>query len=84
MDCALNIVGFAQTVQDMMKAYGGYIIFDGGLNDIRIIGTISTVFICTVCGLGPYYETKVRLRYYLRGNSQLISRNLLLSKICVC
>ena len=59
MDCALNTVGFAQTVLDMMKTYGGMVIVDGGYNDIRIIGTIAIFFICTVCGLGSYYETKV-------------------------
>ncbi|XP_057373614.1 bumetanide-sensitive sodium-(potassium)-chloride cotransporter-like isoform X1 [Daphnia carinata] len=60
MDCALNIVGFAQTVLDMMKEYGGYIIFDGALNDIRVVGTLTTIFTCAVCGLGPYYETKMK------------------------
>ena len=29
MDSSLNAVGFAQTVQDMMKEYGGLIIVDG-------------------------------------------------------
>jgi len=60
MDCALNTVGFAQTVLDMMKTYGGMIIVDGGDNDIRIVSIIAIFFICTVCGLGSYYETKVQ------------------------
>jgi solute carrier family 12 sodium/potassium/chloride transporter 2 len=60
MDCALNTVGFAQTVLDMMKTYGGgMIIVDGGDNDIRIISVVAIFLICTVCGLGSYYETKV-------------------------
>ena len=59
MDSSLNAVGFAQTVQDMMKEYGGLIIVDGADNDIRIIGTVTMFFICTLCGLGSYYETKV-------------------------
>ncbi len=64
MDCALNTVGFAQTVLDMMKTYGGgMIIVDGGDNDIRIISVVAIFLICTVCGLGSYYETKV-LKYY--------------------
>ncbi len=45
MDCALNVVGFAQTVIDMMKEYGGIVLLDGGDNDIRIIGTITMVLI---------------------------------------
>ncbi|XP_046651527.1 bumetanide-sensitive sodium-(potassium)-chloride cotransporter-like isoform X2 [Daphnia pulicaria] len=60
MDSSLNAVGFAQTVQDMMKEYGGLIIVDGGDNDIRIIGTLTMLFICTLCGLGSYYETKMK------------------------
>lgn len=65
MDCSLNVVGFAQAVQDMMMEYGGVIIVDGGLNDIRIIGTLTLIFICAICGLGAKYETKVTLLYNL-------------------
>ncbi|EFX79453.1 hypothetical protein DAPPUDRAFT_319556 [Daphnia pulex] len=60
MDCSLNVVGFAQAVQDMMMEYGGVIIVDGGLNDIRIIGTLTLIFICAICGLGAKYETKMK------------------------
>ena len=59
MDCALNVVGFAQAVQDMMLEYGGVKIYDGADNDIRIIGTITMILICLICGLGAQYETKV-------------------------
>ena len=60
MDCSLNVVGFSQAVQDMMFEYGGVIIVDGADNDIRIIGTLTLIFICAICGLGAQYETKVR------------------------
>ncbi|KAI9550263.1 hypothetical protein GHT06_005728 [Daphnia sinensis] len=60
MDCSLNVVGFAQAVQDMMMEYGGYIIFDGAYNDIRVIGTITMIFVCAICGLGAQYETKMK------------------------
>ncbi|XP_032780017.2 bumetanide-sensitive sodium-(potassium)-chloride cotransporter isoform X2 [Daphnia magna] len=60
MDCSLNVVGFSQAVQDMMKEYGGVIIVDGGINDIRIIGTITLIFISAICGLGAKYETKMK------------------------
>jgi solute carrier family 12 sodium/potassium/chloride transporter 2 len=61
MNCSLNVVGFAQAVQDMMMTYGGVIIVDGGLNDIRIIGTLTLILVCAICGLGAQYETKVPL-----------------------
>lgn len=60
MDCSLNVVGFAQAIIDMMKEYGGLVIIDGADNDIRIIGTLTMIFICCICGLGAQYETKVR------------------------
>jgi solute carrier family 12 sodium/potassium/chloride transporter 2 len=59
INCSLNVVGFAQAVQDMMLEYGGVIIVDGANNDIRIIGTITLIFICVICGLGAKYEAKV-------------------------
>ena len=59
LDCAINVVGFSQAVQDMMLEYGGVIIVDGAINDIRIIGTATLIFICAICGLGAKYETKV-------------------------
>ncbi|XP_046450812.1 solute carrier family 12 member 3-like isoform X3 [Daphnia pulex] len=60
LDCALNVVGFSQAVQDMMFEYGGVIIVDGATNDIRIIGTATLIFICSICGLGAKYETKMK------------------------
>ena len=60
MDCALNVVGFSQSVMDMMKEYGGIVFLDGGDNEIRVIGTITMVFIFAICGLGSQYETKVK------------------------
>nr|CAH0110870.1 unnamed protein product [Daphnia galeata] len=60
LDCAINVVGFSQAVQDMMLEYGGVIIVDGAINDIRIIGTATLIFICAICGLGAKYETKMK------------------------
>lgn len=53
------MVGFSSAVKDMMFEYGGVIIVDGDINDIRIIGTASLVFVGAICGLGAQYETKV-------------------------
>ncbi|XP_046450809.1 solute carrier family 12 member 3-like [Daphnia pulex] len=60
MDCSLNVVGFAQAIMDMMLEYGGIIIIDGAANDIRIIGTLTMIFVCAICGLGSQYETKMK------------------------
>ncbi|KAI9556388.1 hypothetical protein GHT06_018962 [Daphnia sinensis] len=60
MNCALNVVGFSQSVRDMIKEYGGITIIDGGTNDVRLIGTITLIFVSAVCGLGTKYETKMK------------------------
>ena len=61
INASLNVVGFSQTLQDVMKTYGGYIIVDGGINDTRIIGTIVIIAVWGLCGLGAKYESKVNL-----------------------
>ena len=53
---SLNVVGFVQTLQAVLKEYGGYVIIDGGDNDTRILGFLLMLFVCAVCGLGAKYE----------------------------
>lgn len=61
INASLNIVGFCQSVQDVMKNYGGgAIIVDGADNDIRIIGSITMIAVCALCGLGAKYEAKTQ------------------------
>ncbi|EFX62925.1 hypothetical protein DAPPUDRAFT_67555, partial [Daphnia pulex] len=60
LDCAINVVGFSSAVKDMMFEYGGVIIVDGNINDIRIIGTVTLIFVGAICGLGAKYETKMK------------------------
>ena len=59
INASLNIVGFCQSVQDLLRNYGGHYIVDGGNNDTRIIGTITIIAVCALCGLGAKYEAKV-------------------------
>ena len=56
---SLNVVGFCQSIQALLKQYGGVFIVDGGDNDIRIIGTITMIGVLALCGLGAKYEAKV-------------------------
>lgn len=69
--CSLNVVGICQTIQDALKNYGGYVIVDGGDHDVRIIGTITMVVICSLCQLGAKYETKVSLPLSRFSNQML-------------
>ena len=59
INASLNVVGFCQTIQAMMKQYGDKIIIDGGDNDIRITGTLTMFAVLGLCGLGAKYEAKV-------------------------
>ncbi len=59
INASLNVVGFCQTIQAMMKQYGDKIIVDGGDNDIRITGTLTMFAVLGLCGLGAKYEAKV-------------------------
>lgn len=59
INASLNVVGFCQSIQDVMKNYGGVVIVDGADNDIRIIGSITMIAVCALCGLGAKYEAKV-------------------------
>ena len=64
INASLNVVGFCQSIQDLMKNYGGAIIVDGADNDIRIIGTITMIAVCALCGLGAKYEAKVNFLFF--------------------
>ncbi|XP_046634296.1 bumetanide-sensitive sodium-(potassium)-chloride cotransporter-like [Daphnia pulicaria] len=60
INASLNVVGFCQSIQDLMRSYGGAVIVDGADNDIRIIGTITMIAVCALCGLGAKYEAKTQ------------------------
>ena len=60
INASLNVVGFVQPIQDVMKNYfNRAVIVDGGDNDVRIMGTVTMVFVMGLCGLGAKYEAKV-------------------------
>jgi solute carrier family 12 sodium/potassium/chloride transporter 2 len=55
---ALNIVGFAEAVQDLMKEYSLQII-DGEKHDLRVIGIITVVILQAIIVIGMEWEAKV-------------------------
>lgn len=61
INASLNVVGFCQSLQDLLKNYDGGMIVDGADNDIRIIGTITLIAVSALCGLGAKYEAKVNI-----------------------
>ncbi|EFX60382.1 hypothetical protein DAPPUDRAFT_71961, partial [Daphnia pulex] len=59
MGIALHTVGFCEALSDMLEEYFGVQIIDGGLNDIRIIGSITLVVLGAIVAIGMEWEAKV-------------------------
>ncbi|KRZ80535.1 Solute carrier family 12 member 1, partial [Trichinella papuae] len=57
---AMYVVGFAESVVDVMKNHGTFII-DGSLNDIRIISLATAVVILAIVIVGVLFETKAQM-----------------------
>nr|CAH0110929.1 unnamed protein product [Daphnia galeata] len=63
MGIALHTVGFCEALSDMLKEYFDVQIVDGGLNDIRIIGSITLVVLCCIVSIGMEWEAKAQLLF---------------------
>ncbi|KRY74846.1 Solute carrier family 12 member 1 [Trichinella pseudospiralis] len=57
---AMYVVGFAESVVDVMKKHDTFII-DGSLNDIRIISLATAVVILAIVIVGVLFETKAQM-----------------------
>lgn len=56
--CAMYTVGFCESFQDMMEILNVQI-FDGGIQDMRIIGTITIFVLLCIVIIGMEWEAKV-------------------------
>uniref|UniRef100_A0AC34QDX9 Uncharacterized protein n=1 Tax=Panagrolaimus sp. JU765 TaxID=591449 RepID=A0AC34QDX9_9BILA len=57
---AMYVVGFAETVRDLMVEYG-FTIFDGGLNDVRLIGLVTCIILMGIVFIGTGFESKMQM-----------------------
>ena len=57
--CAMNVVGFCESLIDLLSSFG-VIIIDGGVNDVRILGTITMIALIAIVAFGMEWEAKVR------------------------
>lgn len=57
--CAMYVVGFCESLQDLLASHGLSIV-DGGVNDVRIIGSITIVLLTVVVVVGMEWEAKVK------------------------
>uniref|UniRef100_A0A7E4VQV4 AA_permease domain-containing protein n=1 Tax=Panagrellus redivivus TaxID=6233 RepID=A0A7E4VQV4_PANRE len=57
---AMYVVGFAETVRDLLAEYG-IAILDGGLNDVRIIGLVTCCLLMGIVFIGTGFESKMQM-----------------------
>lgn len=58
--CAMYVVGFCESLTDLLKTFDLKII-DAGVHDIRIIGCITLVLLTVIVVVGMEWEAKVIL-----------------------
>ena len=57
--CAMYVVGFCESMLDLLKSFSLQIV-DGGIQDVRIIGSITIVILLLIVVIGMEWEAKVR------------------------
>lgn len=58
--CAMYIVGFCESLTDLLVTYDLHIV-DGGVQDIRIVGSITIVILTFIVIIGMEWEAKVSI-----------------------
>ncbi|KAG5261151.1 hypothetical protein AALO_G00300620 [Alosa alosa] len=61
--CSLNTVGFAETVQKLLKEHDAIIVDD--MNDVRIIGLITVTVLLLISMAGMEWESKSQIIFFL-------------------
>lgn len=64
---SMYIVGFCESLQDMLNVLGIKII-DGGVNDVRLVGVITLVGILILAFVGMDWVTRVSTTTYMNKN----------------
>lgn len=57
--CAMYVVGFCESLQDLLRSLGAGTIVDGSVHDVRIIGCITMVVLTVIVVVGMEWEAKV-------------------------
>lgn len=61
--CAMYVVGFCESMSDLLKSHDLQIV-DGGINDMRIMGSITVMFLLCIVVVGMEWEAKVISFFY--------------------
>ncbi|XP_076260652.1 sodium potassium chloride cotransporter isoform X1 [Rhynchophorus ferrugineus] len=59
VSASMNTIGFCNSLSDLLKKYD-IIMFDGGVNDARVVGTVATLVMILICSFGMEWESKAQ------------------------
>ncbi|XP_042867990.1 solute carrier family 12 member 1-like [Penaeus japonicus] len=57
---SMYIVGFCESINDLLASFQVKII-DGGVNDVRVVGTVTLVVLFAICVIGMEWEARAQL-----------------------
>ena len=55
---SMNTIGFCDSLNELLMK-NGVKIFDNGVNDVRLIGTVAILVMILICAVGMEWESKV-------------------------
>lgn len=58
--CSMYVVGFCDAMNDLLATFGVQII-DGGVQDVRIVGSITIVILTVIVVVGMEWESKAQM-----------------------
>ncbi|XP_013879271.1 solute carrier family 12 member 3 [Austrofundulus limnaeus] len=61
--CAMNTVGFAEVVRDLMQEFN--VIMVDSINDVRIVGVITVTVLLLISLAGMEWESKTQILFFL-------------------
>lgn len=68
--CAMYVVGFCESMNALLASFGVQIV-DGGIQDVRIIGSITICILLVIVVVGMEWEAKVSVNYRCSLNKSL-------------
>ncbi|XP_042367822.1 solute carrier family 12 member 10, tandem duplicate 1 [Plectropomus leopardus] len=63
LGCALNTVGFAEVVRDLMQEFG--VVMVDEINDVRIMGVITVTILLLISLAGMEWESKTQIVFFI-------------------
>jgi solute carrier family 12 sodium/potassium/chloride transporter 2 len=67
--CAMYVVGFCESLIDLLTSYDLQIV-DGGINDMRIMGSITVMVLLCIVVVGMEWEAKVITLFILLSSTK--------------